>query len=640
MIRARQEPRPTNDGVGYFFTGPALHYRRACSSFEASLAYFNMNSQSPTVKNPRTLALIGAGYWGKNLARNFHGLGALHTICDATPKTLDSYGDLYAGIQKSTEFRDVLANKAITQVAIAAPAVLHYQLAKAALEAGKDVFVEKPICLDLSEARSLVALAESTQRVLMVGHLLQHHPLVQELHTLLARGELGKLQYITSNRLNLGKIPREENALWSFAPHDISVILSLTGNQLPQSVRCMGGEYLNHDVADTTLTFLSFAGGIRAHVYVSWLNPIKEQKLTVVGSNGIAVFDDTRPWSEKLLIYRQYLTWTNGQIPTPSNAKAEPVILPEAEPLRAECQHFLTCCQERRAPRTDGAEGIRVLQVLQAAQQSLELGGESVQPEIIQQKPEMDAHKRSSQLPASRIAKPASDARPNCFVHPTAVVDDGAELGPGTKIWHFCHIMKGAKIGERCIFGQNVNVDGGTVIGNNVKVQNNVSIYAGVTIEDDVFLGPSSVLTNVSNPRSQINRHSLYEKTLIRRGATVGANATVVCGVTIGRYAFIGAGSVVTKDVPDYALMLGNPARQRGWMSRHGHILSSEEGGVMTCPESGLRYRLDQDSCLRCLDLSEDAPLPSDQVQGKASYDEFKTRAVAQASGATHRIVK
>ena len=291
---------------------------------------------------PPTLALIGAGYWGKNLARNLHLLGALHTICDSAQATLDTFAADYRGVQKSTNFGDVLSNQAVTQVAIAAPAALHYRLAKEALRAGKDVFVEKPLCLDLAEARALVALAEKKQRVLMVGHLLQHHPLVQELHMLLARGELGKLQYITSNRLNLGKIRREENALWSFAPHDISVILSLAGSQLPQTVRCMGGEYLNNDVADTTLTFLRFAGGIRAHVYVSWLNPIKEQKLTVVGSSGIAVFDDTRPWNEKLVLYRQYLTWTNGQIPTPSNAKAEPVVVPEAEPCARSASTFLT----------------------------------------------------------------------------------------------------------------------------------------------------------------------------------------------------------------------------------------------------------------------------------------------------------
>ncbi len=329
----------------------------------------------------KTLALIGAGYWGKNLARNFNSLGALHTLCDASQTTLSSYGDDYASVKKSQRFEDVLKDPAVTKVVIAAPAALHYELAKEALLAGKDVFVEKPLCLEAVQGQELVGLAVAKNRVLMVGHLLQHHPLVQELHAQVARGELGKLLYITSNRLNLGKIRREENALWSFAPHDISVILSLAGSQLPETVRCTGGEYLNQGIADTTLTSLRFAGGIRAHVYVSWLNPFKEQKLTVVGSNGIAVFDDTRPWNEKLLLYRQYLTWTNGQIPTPSKAKAEAVSMPEAEPLRAECEHFLTCCQERRAPRTDGAEGLRVLRVLQAAQHSLEKDGEAVVPE-------------------------------------------------------------------------------------------------------------------------------------------------------------------------------------------------------------------------------------------------------------------
>jgi UDP-2-acetamido-3-amino-2,3-dideoxy-glucuronate N-acetyltransferase len=581
-----------------------------------------MNLQSPTLNARPSLALIGAGYWGKNLARNFNALGALHSICDSSSETLDSYGSDYSAVRKSVDFYEVLSNAAISQVAIAAPAAAHFQLAKAALESGKDVFVEKPLCLDLSEAQSLVAVAEAKQRVLMVGHLLQYHPLVQELHTLVARGELGKLQYITSNRLNLGKIRREENALWSFAPHDISVILSLAGSQLPQTVRCMGGEYLNHNIADTTLTFMRFAGDIRAHTYVSWLNPIKEQKLTVIGSNGIAVFDDTRPWAEKLVIYRQYLTWTNGQIPTPSNAIAEPVLVGEAEPLRSECQHFLLCCQDRRLPRTDGAEGLRVLQVLHAAQESLDRDGDSINP-ATDGKPTEPAHHATGRT----LHRREIPAMPDYYIHPTAMVEEGARIGKGTKIWHFSHVMKGAEIGERCVIGQNVNVDGGAVIGNNVKVQNNVSIYTGLVIEDDVFLGPSCVLTNVSNPRSQINRHNLYEKTIIRRGATIGANATIVCGRTVGRYAFVGAGSVVTRDVADYALVVGNPARQTGWMSRHGQQLNNpDKDQIMICPESGLRYQLGPGSCLRCLDLSEDASLPTHQAVGQTSYADFKAK--------------
>ncbi len=210
------------------------------------------------------------------------------------------------------------------------------------------------------------------------------------------------------------------------------------------------------------------------------------------------------------------------------------------------------------------------------------------------------------------------------FAHPTAVIDTGAMIGAGSKIWHFAHVSAGAHLGEKCIFGQNTFVADGVVVGNNVKVQNNVAIYTGTTIEDDVFLGPSCVLTNVTNPRSQINRHSLYEKTLIRRGATVGANATIVCGITLGRYCFVAAGSVVTKDVPDYALIQGVPGRQVGWMSRHGHVLKPDADGMLRCPESGYRYREVSPDVLKCLELSEDAPLPAAQAAGQLSYDEYK----------------
>jgi UDP-2-acetamido-3-amino-2,3-dideoxy-glucuronate N-acetyltransferase len=214
------------------------------------------------------------------------------------------------------------------------------------------------------------------------------------------------------------------------------------------------------------------------------------------------------------------------------------------------------------------------------------------------------------------------------FVHESSYVDEGAVVGKGTKIWHFSHILRGAKIGEYCSLGQNVSIAGGTTIGNHVKVQNNVSVYEGTDIEDDVFLGPSCVLTNVTNPRSQVIRKSLYEKTLIRRGASIGANATVVCGITLGRYSFIAAGAVVTKDVPDYAFMVGVPARQKGWMSRHGHVLKAPgPDGVFTCPESGLGYKEMEPGVLRCLDLEEDAPLPENLAVGKVFYREIKKSA-------------
>lgn len=213
----------------------------------------------------------------------------------------------------------------------------------------------------------------------------------------------------------------------------------------------------------------------------------------------------------------------------------------------------------------------------------------------------------------------------NYYAHPTACIDLPCSIGSGTKIWHFSHICAHATIGSNCVFGQNTMVAAHVVIGNNVKVQNNVAIYTGVTVEDDVFLGPSCVLTNVSNPRSQVVRQSLYEKTWIRRGATVGANATIVPGVTIGRYAFIAAGAVITQDVPDYALMIGVPARRRGWMSRHGHILKKGPGNFLVCPESKFRFT-EENGRLRCLDLDEDAPLPDALRTGSHDYESFKDR--------------
>ena len=220
-------------------------------------------------------------------------------------------------------------------------------------------------------------------------------------------------------------------------------------------------------------------------------------------------------------------------------------------------------------------------------------------------------------------------------IHESAYVDAGATVGEGSAVWHFSHVQVGASLGRRCQLGQNVNIGPGVSIGDDVKVQNNVSIYTGTTVESDVFLGPSCVLTNVTNPRSQVSRRTLYELTRLRRGATVGANATVVCGVTLGRYCFVAAGAVVTRDVPDYALVVGAPARRAGWMSRHGHRLdfrtpeggdASEPGasGVAVCPESGLRYSLSPEGTVRCLDLDEESPLPDALRTGERDYDSFK----------------
>jgi UDP-2-acetamido-3-amino-2,3-dideoxy-glucuronate N-acetyltransferase len=211
------------------------------------------------------------------------------------------------------------------------------------------------------------------------------------------------------------------------------------------------------------------------------------------------------------------------------------------------------------------------------------------------------------------------------FVHESAYVDEGATVGDGTSIWHFCHVESGASVGPRCSLGQNTYVGKGAVLGSGVKVQNNVSIYAGVVVEDDVFLGPSCVFTNIKNPRSEIRRRSLYERTFVGRGTTIGANATIVCGVTIGRYAFIAAGTVVTTHVPDYALIVGVPGRQQGWMSRHGHRLTARDrDGLLICPESGYRYEIVSDREIRCLDLDTEQQLPEEATEGTVTYEACK----------------
>lgn len=538
------------------------------------------------------IAVVGMGYWGKNLVRNFAELGALSMVCDADSARGLTVAEAHPDVSFSTEFSDVLGSAAVQGVVIATPAATHFAMAREALEAGKDVYVEKPLALSVLEGEQLVEMATARDRVLMVGHILRYHAAVVRLGEFIEAGELGQIHYIYSNRLNMGKIRTEENILWSFAPHDISVILALLGEE-PIEVTCTGGAYLNRDTIDVTMSQFLFPSGVRAHIHVSWLHPFKEQKLVVVGSERMAVFDDTA--EVKLVVYPHRVEWKN-RVPTAIKAEAEKIELEAQEPLRTECLHFLECVRDRRQPITDGHEGLRVLRVLSACEEALA-------------------------EPSARSKPPSGGQKADYFAHESAFVDAGAEVGDGTKIWHFSHVMNGAKVGRNCNLGQNVNVAGGAVLGDNVKVQNNVSIYAGALIEDDVFLGPSCVLTNIANPRSQIERHSLYERTLIRRGATVGANATIVCGVEVGRYAFIAAGAVVTRNVSDYALVMGNPAKQKGWMSRHGHRLGEPDSeGIMACAESGHRYREERAGVLRCLDLDEDDPLPADARVGTRSY--------------------
>ncbi len=320
------------------------------------------------------IGVIGAGYWGKNLVRNFYQLGALSAVCDTREEALEKLKKDYADVRLAQCKDDLLDDGDIDGVVIASPAALHYGLAKEALEKGKHVFVEKPLALNIQEGEELVRLSGKKKKTLMVGHILQYHNAVIKLKELVDGGELGKLRYIYSNRLNIGKIRTEENILWSFAPHDISVILMLLGES-PESLFTTGGTYLQHNVADVTMTNMSFSDGVRAHIFVSWLHPFKEQKLVVVGDRKMAVFDDMT--EEKLFLYPHKVEWKNS-VPVASKAGKEAVPFDMVEPLRAECRHFIDCMEKGGTPRTDGKEGLRVLGVLQASQESLDNSGKLI----------------------------------------------------------------------------------------------------------------------------------------------------------------------------------------------------------------------------------------------------------------------
>jgi len=318
------------------------------------------------------VAVIGAGYWGKNLVRNFAALGVLAAVADVSAPNRAAAVAAQPGLRVEADPETVIADPAIQAVAIATPAITHGALTRRALEAGKHVFVEKPLCLDVTEARDLAQLALKRRRVLMVGHMLLYHPAFVALKAAVDAGAIGDLRYIYSTRLSLGKIRREENALWSFAPHDVSMILHLMG-RMPDRISANGQAFLSPGIADSTLSHLTFGATAQAHIFVSWLHPYKDQRLVVVGSAGMIVFNDVAPGPEKLMIYRHNVGW-EGDIPTVSKAEAEPIPYGTDEPLNAECRHFLEAIAGNRQPLSDAQEGISVLRVLDACQRSLNSG--------------------------------------------------------------------------------------------------------------------------------------------------------------------------------------------------------------------------------------------------------------------------
>lgn len=522
------------------------------------------------VKDSIRIAVIGCGYWGSNLSRVLFQLGVLDTICDLDSNLIARLKNKYPRVKFTSNYLEVASDKDIDAVVISTPTQTHFELGKEFLLAGKDVFMEKPLALNLADGKELCRLAERNGRILMVGHILEYHPAILVLKKLIETGKLGKIQYIYSNRLNLGRIRKEEDILWSFAPHDISVMLFILG-RMPLSVSVSGGNYVNHKIADVTVSSLAFPNDIKGHIFVSWLHPFKEQKLIIVGNRRMVLFDNSCG-KGKLHIFNHTIK-NKGDLSFLKKKEAEQVFIADKrEPLLLECAHLIRCLKTRRIPRTSGNRALKVLEVLEACEKSL-LEHRSV------------------------FISRNNSINSRFFIAPSSIVEPGVMIGSGTKIWHFSHVMKGAKLGRNCNIGQNVFIGSGAILGERVKVQNNVSVYEGVQMQNDVFCGPSVVFTNVKNPRAEISRKNEYLDTIIKKGATLGANSTIICGNSVGEYAFVGAGSVITKEVPNHALVYGNPAKLKGWVCRCGCILKFRKESLF-CPICHNRYKISKGKVL------------------------------------------
>jgi predicted dehydrogenase len=311
----------------------------------------------------KNIAVVGCGHWGKNLVRNFHELGSLAAVCDPNEELARSYADKYDVM--NLPFTDIIANPNIHGVVLAVPAPLHSSMAIEIMKAGKHVYVEKPLAMNEKEANKMLLASKEYNVKIMVGHLLQYHPIFMAILKLHKSNKFGPISYIYSNRLSFGKVRSEEDVIWSFAPHDISMILSLIGH-LPKKVRTESSKILQPNISDTATIHMEFNKGLKAHISLSWLHPNKEQKLVIVGRDAMVIFDDTKPWAEKLSIFSHIINYSDG-LPNLQKANLEYFKVDESEPLKNECQHFIDVVNQDLLPLTDGTEGLNVLKVLTAA---------------------------------------------------------------------------------------------------------------------------------------------------------------------------------------------------------------------------------------------------------------------------------
>ncbi len=521
------------------------------------------------------VCVVGAGRWGQNHVRTLNELDHLAGLVDANPERLEHFKEKIPHLKTYATLDGALA-EGFDGFTVATPAHTHYAIARKILEAGFPALVEKPMALSSADAKELARVAREHGQQLMVGHLLLFHPAIVKIKELIDSGKIGKVQYIYSNRINLGTVRTEENILWSFAPHDISIFQFFLGTK-PIEVISRGGAFLQPGIHDTTMTMLTYPGNVMCHNYVSWLHPFKEHRIVVIGSKGMLSFEDTGE-HKPLRFYEKGIDWVNGE-PIKRDGPTEEIEYEDAAPLAAELSYFVENMHGTIA-RADAQNAIEVLEILEQATEGLE-------------REQNGAGLTESTGGTTPNVDPSATIDDGAFVHPSSYVDANVSIGARTKIWHYCHVQAGAKIGAGCSLGQSVNIGNNVKIGDGVKIQNNVSVFEGVELEDHVFCGPSMTFTNVSTPRAKYPTGSdTYGTTLVREGASIGANATIVCGHTVGRHAFIAAGAVVTKDVPDYAFMIGVPARQQGWVTEGGERMPDGFEGEFKCATSARSYRV------------------------------------------------
>jgi UDP-2-acetamido-3-amino-2,3-dideoxy-glucuronate N-acetyltransferase len=581
-------------------------------------------TRSPT--NHGFLAVIGAGGWGINHVRTASELNYLGAVADVSAGARAAARALAPHTPVFPLAAAALAHSGIRAVIVATPPAEHFAVACAALDAGLHVLIEKPLCETVSQAEELVARAHAAGRaagtrvVLMVGHLLHYGRGHRKMLRLVRNGHIGAVTRVRATRLNFGTVRTAENVLWSLCPHDVSIVMAVCCESGVESVACAGQSVVdgNLGVEDYVTLQISFQGGARAHIEASWMHPEKERRMVVYGTKGCVVVNEARV-GDKDVPEVQLIEWATRRAKDGRSVAISKVEKPETHvatladvedddggegsamdsPLARELQHFAMCCNNPTLEvGTDGEEGVRVLQVLLAATKSMrECGGNAVKMPGSPAGQVTAGESSGAKVTKLKKRKERSEAQLlHYFVHETAIVEAGASLGDGTKVWHFAHVMSGARVGESCKLGQNVYVGGGAVLGKNVKVQNNVSVYDGVICEDDVFLGPSCVFTNVKSPRSAFpvargEKGGGYVTTRVCKGATIGANATILCGVNVGAYAMVGAGAVVTKNVAAHMVVVGNPAKCIGYMGVSGaRLVKSENGSQWVCPASGQEF--------------------------------------------------